>query len=182
MKLCSFGVALSLVLSIAAGCGPAPGYGADGRRLVGPEYGGRRGYGQPTPPGYVGPQGQQPPSNVPAGYGPQQYGAQPGYQPYGQPAPGQQAANPPATTSGAQPQGNGVVMAPPYQTGQGAQPIAPAPNTSAPPPPTSTPAPTSAACVNTCRFANNGECDDGRPNSDTDMCDSGTDCGDCGPG
>jgi hypothetical protein len=37
-----------------------------------------------------------------------------------------------------------------------------------------------ATCDDTCRFANNGECDDGREGSDTDVCGAGTDCADCG--
>jgi hypothetical protein len=37
-----------------------------------------------------------------------------------------------------------------------------------------------AGCDNSCRFANNGECDDGRQGSDTDVCAQGTDCNDCG--
>jgi hypothetical protein len=38
-----------------------------------------------------------------------------------------------------------------------------------------------AACTNTCQHANDGECDDGRPNAHTSVCSLGTDCGDCGP-
>lgn len=38
-----------------------------------------------------------------------------------------------------------------------------------------------APCVDTCGFAHDGECDDGRPGADTDLCDPGTDCSDCGP-
>jgi hypothetical protein len=36
-------------------------------------------------------------------------------------------------------------------------------------------------CVDTCGAANDGECDDGGPNSFYDVCRYGTDCGDCGP-
>ncbi|MBX3246592.1 MAG: hypothetical protein KF901_05360 [Myxococcales bacterium] len=36
-------------------------------------------------------------------------------------------------------------------------------------------------CTNTCRYANDGECDDGRPGAHTSVCAYGTDCGDCGP-
>lgn len=67
----------------------------------------------------------------------------------------------------------------PPPSGSGAQPIAPESGAAAP---TSPPAPAPAACSNTCRFANNGECDDGRQGSDTDLCGAGTDCTDCGGG
>lgn len=46
--------------------------------------------------------------------------------------------------------------------------------------PTPTPMP-SALCSNTCEFANDGDCDDGGPGHDFDLCALGTDCGDCGP-
>jgi len=36
-------------------------------------------------------------------------------------------------------------------------------------------------CENTCRFANDDECDDGGLDSDFDLCDLGSDCADCGP-
>ena len=36
-------------------------------------------------------------------------------------------------------------------------------------------------CSNTCSSANDGECDDGGPNSLYAVCALGTDCGDCGP-
>ena len=36
-------------------------------------------------------------------------------------------------------------------------------------------------CTNTCQHANDGDCDDGGPGSDYDLCDYGTDCNDCGP-
>ncbi len=36
------------------------------------------------------------------------------------------------------------------------------------------------ACTNTCTFANDGECDDGGPNSEWDGCAFGSDCNDCG--
>ena len=38
-----------------------------------------------------------------------------------------------------------------------------------------------AGCTNTCPSSNDGECDDGGPNSLYDICGLGTDCGDCGP-
>lgn len=38
----------------------------------------------------------------------------------------------------------------------------------------------SGLCTNTCRFADDGECDDGGPGSLYDLCDYGTDCADCG--
>ncbi|HJL12363.1 MAG TPA: hypothetical protein RMH85_28040, partial [Polyangiaceae bacterium LLY-WYZ-15_(1-7)] len=39
-----------------------------------------------------------------------------------------------------------------------------------------------AQCTNTCRYANDGECDDGRPGSHTSLCSYGSDCNDCGVG
>ena len=36
-------------------------------------------------------------------------------------------------------------------------------------------------CSNTCATANDGECDDGGPDSLYSICDLGTDCNDCGP-
>ena len=36
-------------------------------------------------------------------------------------------------------------------------------------------------CTNTCRFADDNECDDGGPASLYSVCDFGTDCNDCGP-
>lgn len=36
------------------------------------------------------------------------------------------------------------------------------------------------ACLNTCPFAGDGECDDGGPDALTDICTLGTDCVDCG--
>jgi hypothetical protein len=36
-------------------------------------------------------------------------------------------------------------------------------------------------CTNTCRHANDNECDDGRTNAHSRSCDLGTDCADCGP-
>lgn len=38
-----------------------------------------------------------------------------------------------------------------------------------------------AGCTNTCRFASDGDCDDGGEGSDFSLCDLGTDCNDCGP-
>lgn len=37
------------------------------------------------------------------------------------------------------------------------------------------------SCENTCRYAFDGECDDGGPGSMYSICDLGTDCNDCGP-
>ncbi|MCA9610222.1 MAG: hypothetical protein KC619_31715 [Myxococcales bacterium] len=37
------------------------------------------------------------------------------------------------------------------------------------------------ACTNTCRWAHDGECDDGGDGADYAVCDLGTDCHDCGP-
>lgn len=42
-------------------------------------------------------------------------------------------------------------------------------------------APTGGNCSNTCSTANDGECDDGGPNSLYSVCPLGTDCNDCGP-
>ena len=39
-----------------------------------------------------------------------------------------------------------------------------------------------AFCSNTCRFAGDGECDDGREGAQTSLCTFGTDCADCGFG
>lgn len=36
-------------------------------------------------------------------------------------------------------------------------------------------------CTNTCRYADDGDCDDGGPGSDYSFCELGTDCADCGP-
>lgn len=44
------------------------------------------------------------------------------------------------------------------------------------PPPT----PSGGLCTNTCLYANDGDCDDGGPGSDYDLCSYGSDCGDCG--
>src|SRR6056297_2846243 len=35
-------------------------------------------------------------------------------------------------------------------------------------------------CSNTCEFASDGDCDDGGPSSDFNLCELGTDCADCG--
>ena len=43
-----------------------------------------------------------------------------------------------------------------------------------------TPSTASGACFNTCRYANDGECDDGRPGAHTGLCSYGSDCNDCG--
>ena len=50
-----------------------------------------------------------------------------------------------------------------------------------PPPEMDPPPPSTELCTNTCRYANDGECDDGGPGSLYDVCAFGTDCGDCGP-
>ncbi len=42
-------------------------------------------------------------------------------------------------------------------------------------------APAGGNCTNTCRTSNDGECDDGGPNSLYSICGLGTDCNDCGP-
>jgi hypothetical protein len=42
-------------------------------------------------------------------------------------------------------------------------------------------APQGGNCTNTCRTANDNECDDGGPNSLYSVCALGTDCNDCGP-
>lgn len=44
------------------------------------------------------------------------------------------------------------------------------------------PQPQNTACTNTCRYANDRECDDGRPGAHTSLCAYGSDCNDCGPG
>jgi hypothetical protein len=44
----------------------------------------------------------------------------------------------------------------------------------------SAPASSGGGCTNTCRSANDGECDDGGPRSQYDVCALGTDCADCG--
>lgn len=49
-----------------------------------------------------------------------------------------------------------------------------------PTPPPSPGPPGSGTCVNTCRFASDGHCDDGGPGSKSSHCDSCTDCTDCG--
>lgn len=35
-------------------------------------------------------------------------------------------------------------------------------------------------CTNTCSFSNDGDCDDGGPGADFNLCALGTDCADCG--
>lgn len=37
------------------------------------------------------------------------------------------------------------------------------------------------SCEDTCEFSGDGDCDDGGPGSDFDLCTIGTDCADCGP-
>lgn len=39
---------------------------------------------------------------------------------------------------------------------------------------------TAGLCTNTCRYAYDGDCDDGGPNADYSLCALGTDCADCG--
>lgn len=41
------------------------------------------------------------------------------------------------------------------------------------------PSPGGDECVNTCEYRNDGDCDDGRPGSDYDLCPYGTDDNDC---
>ena len=43
-------------------------------------------------------------------------------------------------------------------------------------------APPPRGCADTCRFAADGECDDGGPGAQYEECAYGTDCADCGPG
>jgi hypothetical protein len=45
----------------------------------------------------------------------------------------------------------------------------------------STELPIEPTCLNTCRFAHDGECDDGGPGSLYNVCEYGTDCSDCSP-
>lgn len=40
---------------------------------------------------------------------------------------------------------------------------------------------TGQLCESTCRYAGDGECDDGGPGAQYSVCELGTDCGDCGP-
>ncbi|MEM9187743.1 MAG: hypothetical protein AAGF12_01105 [Myxococcota bacterium] len=50
------------------------------------------------------------------------------------------------------------------------------------PPAGATPTPSASAnCTDTCSYAGDGECDDGGPDSQYDVCGLGTDCMDCGP-
>lgn len=62
-----------------------------------------------------------------------------------------------------------------------AAPAAPAP---AAPPVAASAAPAAAApgalCTNTCASAGDGDCDDGGPGSEYDICELGSDCADCG--
>jgi len=72
------------------------------------------------------------------------------------------------------------------------RPEAPAPDPTspstddAPPDPTSPstddaqPSDRGEVCVDACEFSFDGECDDGRPGSETDLCQPNTDCADCG--
>ena len=74
---------------------------------------------------------------------------------------------------------------PPQQTSGGQAQPAPAPGYYDPAAqqngqPAPAPAAPAGSCDNSCRFAHNGECDDGREGSDTDVCSPGTDCDDCG--
>lgn len=146
-------IAAALSLAFLASCGPAPGYGPDGRMLPqgtesAPPYRGDR--SGPPPQGGYAPPNQPPPNGYGYGYG---YGTPTG------------APNPPASypedSSGG-------------YSGSGAEPIAPDPGGE---PAADLPA---VACDDSCRFANNGECDDGREGSDTDLCNAGADCTDCG--
>jgi len=49
-------------------------------------------------------------------------------------------------------------------------------------PPPMPPAPPHPDCANTCNFASDGDCDDGSPGSEFDVCPLGTDCADCRSG
>ncbi len=51
----------------------------------------------------------------------------------------------------------------------------------APQAPRCTPEASTPLCTNTCRWAADGECDDGGSGSDYSVCEFGTDCADCGP-
>jgi hypothetical protein len=57
-------------------------------------------------------------------------------------------------------------------------PVDPDPDPTPVPDPTPAPA---ASCLETCRYAGDGECDDGGPGSLYSVCELGTDCADCGP-
>jgi len=63
-------------------------------------------------------------------------------------------------------------------------PLAPSASPASPPLPTAPPSPSVPIslldCTNTCNFASDSDCDDGGPGSEYGMCDSGTDCEDCG--
>jgi len=65
-----------------------------------------------------------------------------------------------------------------------ASPSAPPSASSSPPPPSPSPPPLSplGVCVDdpNCPHLNDGDCDDGGPGSDYDICDFGGDCSDCG--
>jgi hypothetical protein len=56
-----------------------------------------------------------------------------------------------------------------------------APSPAAPPAAGGGASPSGGRCENTCRTSNDGECDDGGPNSLYSICALGTDCNDCGP-
>jgi len=50
-----------------------------------------------------------------------------------------------------------------------------------PPPPSPSPPPLAASdCTETCRYASDGDCDDGGPGAEYTLCSLGTDCTDCG--
>ena len=59
-------------------------------------------------------------------------------------------------------------------------PTPPLPPTSPPLPPTPPVAPPPSACLDTCSYAQDGDCDDGGDSSSYSYCLIGTDCGDCG--
>lgn len=192
------------------GCGPAPGYGPDGRMLRDPQPQGYPQAQQPGPQGYpqggygyggygYPQQGGYGSAQQQGGYGyPQQggYGGYPQQGGYGYP----QQGTDPNGSSPSYPQGQVDPGAGGSAGGEGGtvqpspQPIAPDPGAGDALPPPYSPAPTTpepsqpappaappqGACTDTCRFARNGECDDGRAGSDTDLCAPGTDCSDCG--
>lgn len=72
------------------------------------------------------------------------------------------------------PGGNNIRCCIPSATSPTPEPTPSDPGPSDPPPGSG------GLCSNTCAWANDGECDDGGPGSLYDVCDYGTDCGDCG--
>ena len=60
-------------------------------------------------------------------------------------------------------------------------PPPPPPPTTFPLPPPSPGPPGSGTCVDSCIYADDGDCDDGGSGAEYSLCDPCTDCGDCGP-